>query len=324
MLSVIIPAYNASSTLPECLDALKSQITEQVRVEIIVVDNNSKDDTARIAEDAGAILVRCARQGAAAARNAGLAAAKGDIICFTDADCVPTANWLTEVTTPLLEHPELTACKGSYLTRQPQLVARFVQLEYEDKYDLMAKHRFIDFIDTYSAAFRTDILLQQSGFDERMTYLEDQELSFRLAKLGCLMVFQPSAIVYHRHADSIRGYLRKKYLIGYWKAQVIRLHPERLKKDTHTPQVMKIQMLLVMILPLGLFMAILLPVWGSVLVLLMLIAFFATTLPFAVKAWPKDRAVAVASPWFLFLRAAALSIGYLRGIIRPVVETNHP
>ena len=317
MLSIIIPAYNAQKTLPACLDALKAQICSPADAEIIVVDNNSKDDTARIASEAGVVVVNCLKQGAGAARNAGIAQAKGDIICFTDADCLPTSNWLKEVSAPLLEHPELTACKGSYLTTQPELIARFVQIEYEDKYDLMRKHERIDFIDTYSAAFRKQDLLREGGFDERMTWLEDQELSFRLARLGCQMTFQESAVVYHKHEDSLRGYLRKKSVIGYWKAQVIRLHPERLKKDTHTPQVMKIQMLLAMMLPVWLTVGIVSPGLFAILFLITLLAFAVTTLPFVIKAWPKDKIVALISPLLLLLRAAALSIGYLRGLIRP-------
>lgn len=317
MISVIIPAYNASQTLPACLKALQQQIDPGRPVEIIVVDNNSTDQTAQIATEMGANVIHCPTPGPAAARNAGLAHAQGDIICFTDADCQPTANWLLQLTAPLTDQPDLTACKGSYRTAQPQLMARFVQLEYEDKYDLLRTQTHINFIDTYSAAYRREVLLKNQGFDERFLYLEDQELSFRLARQGHQMVFQPGAVVYHRHAASIVAYVRKKFLIGYWKAQVIRLHPERFQQDSHTPQVMKVQMGLILLWPLWLLLMVFSPAASALLLALNFALFTLTTLPFVAKAWPKDATIALLSPVFLTFRAMALSLGYLWGVIHP-------
>ena len=61
---------------------------------------------------------------------------------------------------------------------------RFVQLEYESRYQIMERLRYIDFVDTYSAGYRRDVLLRHGGFDERLRFVEDQELSFRLARSG--------------------------------------------------------------------------------------------------------------------------------------------
>src|SRR5690606_35810330 len=130
--------------------------------------------------------------------------------------------------------PEVAGCKGIYATNQRSVVARFVQIEYEDKYDLLHGQRYIDSIDTYSAAYRRDVLAANNGFDESFPYLEDQELSFRLATRGYRMVFQPEAVVYHRHAADALDYFRKKFIIGFWKAQVVRRFPERGVRDSHT------------------------------------------------------------------------------------------
>ena len=146
------------------------------------------------------------RRGAAAARNSGLQAARGEFVCFTDADCAPKSDWLREILAPFSDQA-ISGCKGTYATKQKEIVARFVQIEYEDKYDRLAKQKRIDFIDTYSAAYRKQVLLDQDGFDEQFTYLEDQELSFRLAAKGYEMVFHPAAVVYHRHADSLTSFL---------------------------------------------------------------------------------------------------------------------
>lgn len=320
-ISVVVPAFNAAETIGACVDALRRQQTT-TPYEIIVVDDGSSDDTAHLAEQAGACVIRKARGRPAAARNAGINAARGEIVCFTDADCEPTLSWLRNMSAPF-QDPHIVGCKGIYATRQPQLVARFVQIEYEDKYDLLRAAPTIDFIDTYSAAYRRDALLANDGFDEQFPYLEDQELSFRMAARGYRMVFQPKAVVYHQHSDTLGRYFRKKLIIGYWKAQVVRRFPTQGVKDSHTPQVMKLQMALmaaifasVALLPFALFFN----TWAAAPLLFFLLAFLATTLPFVAKAWTKDRAVALSAPFLLGARAAALGLGYAWGLVRPELQ----
>lgn len=328
-ISVIIPAYNAEATIGACVSALHRQQWPE-SFEIIVIDDGSTDRTADLARLSGARVISTPRARPAAARNVGIRAASGAIICCTDADCTPHPDWLQQITKPF-DDDDVAACKGTYQTRQPELVAHFVQLEYEDKYDLLRRQESIDFIDTYSAAYRRDVLTASGGFDERFDYLEDQELSFRLAARGHRMLFCESAVVEHLHSATLRAYLRKKFLIGYWKAQVVRRFPERLKGDSHTPQVMKAQMALaaltlaaaimgaiaLVIHPAGLNTSsatALIPAFLTGLI------FLATTWPFLRKAWRKDKAVAFASPLLLFGRAAALGAGYAWGLINPRAE----
>ena len=324
--SVIIPAYNAEKTIGACVTALRGQQFERP-YEIIVVDDGSTDATAARAREVGATVLTTPRGRPAAARNAGIRSASGAIICCTDADCAPHPDWLSQICAPF-DDPEIAACKGSYATRQRSVVARFVQLEYEDKYDLLRTQKDIDFIDTYSAAYRRDVLLANDGFDERFDYLEDQELSFRLAERGYRMVFRETAVVDHLHSATAAAYLRKKATIGYWKAQVVRRFPGKATRDSHTPQVMKVQMLLVMAFMAALVVGVLvafvgagrwgISVWTALIpAFLLLLAFLITTIPFMRKAWGKDRVVAAASSLLLFGRAAALSAGYGAGILRP-------
>ncbi|MBP6015965.1 MAG: glycosyltransferase [Candidatus Promineofilum sp.] len=325
--SVVVPAYNAASTIGACVAALQEQSFD-LPYEIIVVNDGSTDRTAAVAEAAGATVLTTPNGRPAAARNAGIHAARGSIVCCTDADCVPHPDWLREITAPFA-NPEVVASKGTYATRQQELVARFVQLEYEDKYDRMRPGEAIDFVDTYSAAYRRDVLLAHDGFDERFDYLEDQELSFRLAAHGYKMVFQPTAIVDHLHSATLGDYLRKKRTIGYWKALVVSRYPDRAIRDSHTPQIMKVQMLLSLLLVvstlLGTAGLIIGPGRWELSAALFLVPaatvgllFLATTLPFIGKAWPKDRAVAIVSPVLLLGRALALGVGYALGALRPI------
>lgn len=317
MISIIIPVHNASQSIQACLTALQNQQNPPGQYEIIVVDDGSTDDTAHIACNAGVQLISQQKQGPAAARNAGLAQAAGEIVCFTDADCVPAPNWLHEITAPLLADETITAVKGAYITHQKQLFARFVQIEYEEKYDQLLAHDTISFMDFYSAACRRQALIDIGQFDERYPNSEDRELSYRLAAAGHIMVFQPTAVVSHHHADTFWRYFRKKIANGYWTAQAVRQFPERIVNDTYTPPTQKIQIALMgLLLPLIALSAILPIVWPAAL--LVGLVFWASTLPFARKAWQKDQTVALLSPWLLAVRAAALGIGYGWGMARPI------
>ncbi len=316
MISVVVPAYNASRTIRTCLAALAHQTVPASRYEVIVVDDGSTDDTAALAQAAGARVIVQRNQGPAAARNHGAQEACGEILLFTDSDCEPAPDWIEQMLAAF-EQPEIAGAKGAYRTRQTERVARFVQLEYEDKYDRMAHQARIDFIDTYSAGYRRAVFLENGGFDTTFSTasVEDQEFSFRLAQRGCAMVFNPAARVYHLHDGSLGEYARRKFGIGYWKALVMRKHPDKIVRDSHTPQTIKLQMLLLGLL--GVSSAALLS-WPRVAVWAVGITaagFVFSAMPFVGKIARRDPgALPVALP-ALVVRAAALGAGLVAGSI---------
>jgi glycosyltransferase involved in cell wall biosynthesis len=322
--SVIVPAYNAGATLDHCLAALRAQ--SRPPDEIIVVDDGSTDDTPEVARCHGARVIRQANAGPAAARNAGAREARGDLLLFTDADCAPAPDWVERLVAPFADSA-VAGAKGVYQTTQMEPVARFVQIEYEDKYDRMRGQERIDFVDTYAAAYRRDLFLQAGGFDTAFptASVEDQEVSFRLAQAGHWLVFVPDARVAHIHDRTVAEYVRRKYWIGYWKALVTRRYPSKLIRDSHTPQVLKLQMALAGAS--GLFVML-----GTLLRRVRLIGwaltcwvvFGLTTLPFVRKAWLKDRTVAGLSPVLLFARAGALGMGFVLGNLRWLTSEGRP
>jgi len=318
--SVIIPAYQAGKTIDRCLQSLARQTVAPETYEILVVDDGSTDEThARVAAHGGVRLLTQAHKGPAAARNLGAQHARGDIVLFTDADCEPAQDWLERMAAAF-GNQEAVGAKGAYLTKQRELVARFVQIEYEDKYDLMLRHMAqrngIDFVDTYAAGYRRDILVANGGFDTSFpcASVEDQEFSFRLAQQGYKLVFVPAARVYHwGHPRNVWAYWRGKFNIGYWKVLVHRRYPEKLWYDSHTPQVLKAQILLVGIGGFCLLGGVL---WSPLLWGLGIsgFLFLASVLPFVYKAWTKDPLVAIISPGLLFERALALGMGFAAGL----------
>lgn len=97
-ISVIVPFHNARRYVRACVEGLLSQSYPREGYEVIMVDNNSTDGSASIvAEYPGIRLMSEAKQGAYAARNRGVRAASGDILAFTDPDCIPSSNWLREI-----------------------------------------------------------------------------------------------------------------------------------------------------------------------------------------------------------------------------------
>jgi glycosyltransferase involved in cell wall biosynthesis len=92
--SFIIPAFNEAGALPACLHSILTLKGIGVSFEVIVVDNNSTDQTAKVAEASGVRVVPCIAQGIAAARNAGALEAKGDLLAFIDADGRVSQGWL--------------------------------------------------------------------------------------------------------------------------------------------------------------------------------------------------------------------------------------
>jgi glycosyltransferase involved in cell wall biosynthesis len=296
-ISVVVPAFQAETTIGQCIHSLREQTLSPEEYEILVVDDGSTDRTAREAQRAGAQVLRLPRNaGPAAARNAGIGRACGDIVVFTDADCEPRPDFVASLTEALRD-PAVGGAKGVYLSNQRALTARFVQLEYEERYCHTARQASIDFVDTYACCFRRADLLRAGGFDPRLRICEDQEMSFRLARSGVRMVFVPGARAVHRHIASLPGYWRKKFRTARWKARVLRKHPRKLLGDSHTPPLMKLEILL----------ACTAGVAG--------LSYLGTLAPFLVRAARRDPAVAVAAPAILFGRDVAIGAGLAAGLL---------
>jgi len=314
-ISIIIPSFNSAKEIKKCLESFKTQTVNGENYEVIVVDDGSSDGTKDVVNKYPVRYIYQQNSGPAAARNHGVNQAQGEIILFTDADCEPQPNWIEEMIKPL-DDSHIIGVKGAYKTHQKELVARFVQIEYEHKYERMKKFRYIDFIDTYSAAYRRDIFLKYGGFDERYprASVEDQEFSFRLFQDGYKMVFNPSAMVFHKHSARLMDYLKKKYKIAFWKVFLLKRHPGKVKKDTHTPQSLKIQMILALFAISGITGIFYQPLYY--LSALSFLSFLLSCIPFFFFALKKDPAVALISPIILFLRSLALLLGLGVGIFK--------
>jgi GT2 family glycosyltransferase len=323
-ISVIVPARDARATLGACLDALRREGIPSVDVELLVIDDASMDGMACSAPRWGAQVILGNGRGPAAARNLGAHAARGAILVFLDADTAPRPGWLAALLAPF-DDAAVVAVKGRYHTRQRSLVARFSQLEFEEKYARLERASRVDFVDTGTAAFRRSAFLEAGGFDERLTCAEDVELAYRLASRGARFAFAPRAGVMHRHARRLDQYLLKKARFGFFRLRVYRRFPAKALGDSYTPPLMGVQIALAGLATLlGLLRVARAPGAGPGLGIV-LGTFACTAAPLSRRALAQDGLLlAVLAPWLTFARSYAQGVGVLLAVCAEVADHLRP
>ncbi|MCP4166253.1 MAG: glycosyltransferase [Chloroflexi bacterium] len=318
--SVVIPAYNAARTLPRCLAAFAAQTVESSKYEVIVVDDGSEDQTFDLAVAAGVKVERIDHQGAAVARNVGVSCAKAPVILFTDADCEPAPDFIVRILEPLVD-PDVSGARGVYRTKQSKWVARFVQLEYEERYrrigHYQTRHGSINALDTSYAAYKRKAFMASGGFDAQFTTAssEDHELSFRMSQQGHVFRLAPRAFVYHQHVSSVLAYIRRKYRIGYWKALLAKMHPQYAVFDSHMTQSLKLQIVAAGLMGIFLLLSVLWPValWPF---LICLFIFVISSIPLHILVAQQDPYILLITLFMLFVRATASGCGFVWGLLR--------
>lgn len=326
LISVVVPALNEEDAIGKCLTALTAQTAPRDSYEIIVVDDGSTDRTRERAESFGVQVITQPNRGAGAARNLGAANAQGDLVLFIDGNCEAGPDWIRAMTAPFSD-PNVAGVSGEKKTRQVGLWARFIQIEFDDRYDRISAHRWIDFVDSATAGYRRKLLLENGGFDVRLKEAEDAELSFRMAERGYGLVLARNAIVYRRHPESLIDYLRRKFQYARWRVVVYARHPQKAASDSRTPQTQKVQAVLALALLLTLAAAL---VWNAAAWLFLSVAliFLATTLRFAWRCWKTDPRIGLVAPVALLLAAfssgAGLVLGTLEQAATPRLKSKQP
>jgi peptidoglycan/xylan/chitin deacetylase (PgdA/CDA1 family)/glycosyltransferase involved in cell wall biosynthesis len=192
--SVVIPAYNEGDYLLSCLESIRRQ-DYAAEYEVIVVDNASTDNTAKIARDWGAKVVYESKRSPACARQKGAEVATGKIIAFIDADTRAPAHWLSTIVWRFLCEPEMVALSGPYaysdagkFSRISSYVGNFLNIITDQLFRKVFRKGGA--IWGCNFAVRRSALLEVGGFDTSIKfYGEEYELSLRLKEAGkeCIM-----------------------------------------------------------------------------------------------------------------------------------------
>jgi len=199
--TVVVPARNAEKTISECLVSLVNLDYPKDRLEVLVVDNGSVDRTREIASRFPVtVLVQDRIQSSYAARNAGLARATGEIVAFTDADCVATQGWLKELVRGC-EDPAVGCFAGEVF---PYHIDTIID-GYLDSIGFMSQRQLLDYRPlpramTANLAFRREVFDKIGLFDAGAISGGDSEMVIRMVtRTGWKIAYRGDAVVYHRH-----------------------------------------------------------------------------------------------------------------------------
>jgi glycosyltransferase involved in cell wall biosynthesis len=218
-ISVVIPVRNGSRTILECIEALKASGPWD---ELIVVDDASDDDSTKIAEGAGARVVRCgSRTGPAGARNRGAAEASSDVILFVDADVV-VPRGTGERLRAAFADPAIAAVQTVYTARCPakNLVSRYQNFYYYYAFARIREERIAAFA-TWCAAIRREVFMSAGGFNDRIPdpTVEDEELGYALADAGLSILLEKDLQVTHLASYDLPAFVRRRFRMARAQAK---------------------------------------------------------------------------------------------------------
>lgn len=231
--SVVIPAYNSGATLRDTIKACLAQDYPKERMEIIVVDDGSHDNTKKITESFPVTYIFQKKKGPASARNNGWVHSRGEVICFTDSDCIPYNNWVSK----LVQHFDregVAAVAGSYAVDSSQyLLDKFVHFEIRYRHSMMPA--YINSFGTYNVLIKRSVLEELKGFNPAYSRAsgEDSDLSYRIIKAGYAIYFEKEALVGHSNVLRFWKYIIIQLRHGYWRMKIYRNNASMLTKDNY-------------------------------------------------------------------------------------------
>jgi len=215
--SIILPVRNAGNTLRSCLDSLINLIFPKDDLEIVVVDNNSTDNTKTILKPYPVKYVFESQIGRGSARNRGVIESLGELAVFTDADCLADRYWLLNIIKGF-SNKEIGGCGGKILIQEPKnLIEKYIDYldVYSQEENILNKKIFLPCILTANAAYPRRVLEEVGLFDEQLNGTEDIDLSWRVYLKGYKLAYTPEAIIYHlRHRSNPVNSLRKCFQQG--------------------------------------------------------------------------------------------------------------
>ncbi len=206
MLSIIIPAKNEEDYIRQCLDGIYSLNYDQSQIEVIVVDNDSIDQTKNIAQQKGSVVLEVKQGNIGELRNKGAQAANGEIFAFIDADCVPDKDWLINAVKVLKDKtvaavgskPEIPETDTSWVEKTWSLMKQIPQKGYTN---WLSSSNFI---------VKKEAFDQVNGFDPALITCEDADIGYRISR-SWKMVNDPDVKIFHlREPKTIKEFFNKE------------------------------------------------------------------------------------------------------------------
>jgi GT2 family glycosyltransferase len=225
----VLAVRNGERTIRACVDSLLA--LEHPSFELVVVDNRSTDRTRELLAGYGEAIriVEEPTRGAGAARNAGVRAARGGTIAFTDGDCIADPSWLAELVAGLEDG---VGVAGGEVRARPGAgrLERFGELIHDQRSSIVVDRP--PAVSTSSWASPRGVLEEVGLFDVGFLRGQDSDLSYRIGAAGYRIVYRPGAVVYHLGNErTLAGLLREGWLHGFWNEAVNRRHRAYLERQ---------------------------------------------------------------------------------------------
>jgi len=225
--SVVVCSYNAERTMEPCLASLRD--LRYPNYEVVVVNDGSKDRTLEIAQRYDYCrIISQENKGLSMARNVGAQAANGEIIAYTDSDCVADPDWLTYLVAKMQSN-NLQAVGGpNFPPPEDTLVPSAVAVSPGGPTHVLLSDDTAEHIAGCNMAFRREALEKVGLFDPVYRSAgDDVDLCWRLQNAGYTIGFSPSAVVWHYRRNTVQAYLQQQRGYGKAEALVYAKHPTR-------------------------------------------------------------------------------------------------
>ncbi len=315
--SVIIPTRNAEGLLGSCLESLKGLNYPEDRLEIIIADGLSSDRTVEIAKRYGARVVLDHRNSVVSGRNVGFGAAWGELIAFSDADCVMDKSWLKNCL-KYFGDEKVAGVGGPNLVPESETgFGKAVGLIFDYAFFITgaAPTKVFDQViesraHGSNAIYRADVLRKVMPVDETIIAGEDVIMNESIKDSGYKLLYVPDVIVYHSRRPTPKKWWRQMYKYGLGRILLHRKRPGTLR-PAHVAAGLTIPILLITC---GVLAAInpwfLLALVGVAVLFTAVIGVFALV---KAKSW----GAALSMPWVIAIFLIAWSCGFLREFFVP-------
>lgn len=214
--SVIIPCYNAASHIKDLFESLRNQTLPQNEFEVIVVDDGSQDKTASLVRKYPFIYLFQKNQGAGSARNFGVQKSQGQILLFTDSDCIVPRDWVGKHTLVQERNEKIGIIVGGVKKPKEKSLVAWADFfsSWFNAHENLDRHLVKDYSPSVNASLKKEIFKKVGGFSRKKLTGEDVDFCFRAQKLGVKILFDPSLSLWHK-SPKFKGFLKHNYNWGY-------------------------------------------------------------------------------------------------------------
>jgi len=238
-ISIVIPTLNVESSIRDCIKSLINQNFSKDQYEIIVVDGESKDNTFKILKEYSKhISIHVYKGGVSCGRNKGIEVSKGNIIAFTDGDCIAEKNWIKELYSKF--ETDTLKCVGCVVGNIIPHDGKTIFEIFALKNEILSQKKtmnsdFLPYGQTANVSFRKEVFDNIGKFDETINSGEDADIAWRMQlETNYKLVYCQESIVKHCHRTSLKGLAKQCFKYGIGKSVLYKKFSKSIITSTNT------------------------------------------------------------------------------------------